>query len=250
MTRLAWGAIGERFFETGIDRGVLFVAGADGVAWNGLVSVSESQVGGETSQHYVDGIMYLNRATYTDFEATIEAFTYPDEFLECDGTNEIHYGLSVTGQRRKAFDLSYRTRVGNDVEGVDHAYKIHFIYNATATPSDHPSSTIGDSVDPDNFSWKITAKPPDILNHKPTAHLFADSRKAPPGLMQELENILYGTEDTAPRMPYPEELIFLFSTFGSSVFDAGTPNEPYFITFDGGNPPTEPQTSTIDGGTP
>lgn len=250
MTKLAWGLVGERYFEAGVDRGVLYVDGLDGVAWNGLTSVSESTVGGETTPYYIDGIMYLNRASSQEFEATIDAYTYPDEFAQCEGTVPVLNGLFMTNQKKKSFSLAYRTRVGNDVDGIEHGYKLHLVYDATAEPSARPNSTIGETLDADNFSWKITTKPPSLVTgYKPTSHVVIDSRETPVDLLQNIEDIIYGTVDDAPRMPSIPELIFLFNSYNTSVFDAGEILEPYYITFDGG-PPLQDQDSTIDGGTP
>lgn len=250
MTRLTWGAIGQRLFQAGVDRGVLYVDGADGVAWNGLVSVSEHSIGGEPSSYYIDGVKYSLRMSPTEFEGTMEAYTYPDEFVACEGMVSIANGLYATDQRRKAFNLCYRTMLGNDVDGVDFGYKLHVLYNVMASPSDQKHGTLGDSVSPDNFSWKLTAKPPSLTNYKPTAHFVIDSREASHDLMTYIESILYGSDTAAPRLPDVEELIFIFNSFQVSAFDAGTPTEVFYITFDGGAPPSTVQTSTIDGGTP
>lgn len=250
MTRLVWGAIGERFFETGVDRGALYVEGLDGVAWNGLVSVTESPTGGEISEYFIDGIKYLQHAATEEFEATIEAYTYPEEFEICDGTVSVAHGLKMTHQPKKKFGLTYRTIVGNDVDGIEHGYKIHLVYNALAEPAQRTNQSVAESVDPDNFSWHIVTKSPSFTGYKPTAHLVIDSREAPGDLILQIEDILYGTEDLAPRLPFPAEFIFLFNSYNASVFDAGDPDESYYITFDGGSPPNTIQTSTIDGGTP
>lgn len=250
MTRLAWGTVGKRFYEAGVDRGVLYLDGADGIAWNGLVSVSESPTGGEVSAYYVDGYKYLENAASENFEATIEAYTYPDEFSVCEGTTPVTNGLFMTHQRKKSFGLCYRSKIGNDVDGMDHAYKLHLVYNALAAPSEHAHNTLTEEISPDNFSWKITTTPPDFAGYKPTAHLVIDTRDAPGGLIRQIEDILYGTDVDAARQPSPSELIFLFNSYGASVFDAGDPDEPYYITFDGGVEPDVVQTSTIDGGTP
>jgi hypothetical protein len=250
MTRLAWSVPGERYFEAGVDRGVLYLDGADGVPWNGLTSVSESTTGGEVSQYYIDGINYLNDISGEEFKATIQAYTYPEEFGVCDGTVEVSNGLFMTNQKKKSFGLSYRNQIGNDVDGVEHGYKFHIVYNALAAPSQHDHKTLGDSVEADDFSWEITTKPPDFTGYKPTAHLVIDTRKAPKPLVLQIEDILYGTDTEAPRLPSVPELIFLFDAYALSSFDAGTPTEAYFITFDGGTPPDILQTSTIDGGAP
>jgi hypothetical protein len=249
MSQISWNPIGQRFFETGIDRGVLFVEGLDGVPWNGLISVSESPDAGDVTPYYVDGIKYLNHVALEEFKATIQAFTYPEEFSSCDGTHHVDNGLFVTQQRKRSFGLSYRTRVGNDTEGVNHAYKLHIVYNATASPTDRANQTLGGEVEPDNFSWEITTKPPDFKGWKPTAHFVIDSRKTPEILLSNIEDILYGSYKGPARLPEVDELLFLFSEFEENVYDAGTLVEEYFATIDAGVIP-EAQTETLDGGGP
>ncbi len=250
MTRLAWGTVGERFYEVGVDRGVLYVGAAPGVPWNGLISVTEESTGGEARGYYLDGIKYLNRAGREEFQATIEAYTYPDVFSQCDGSEEIKNGLYVTQQTRKPFGLAYRSGIGNDVQGVDHAYKLHLIYDATAAPGSKTSSTLSDSIDPFNFSWALTTRPPYVVGRKLSSHFVIDSRKVPKDLLLEIENILYGTVDTTPRIPPVDELVYLFEFFANGIFDARVVGMPYYNTFDGGQPPTAVQTSTINGGVP
>lgn len=250
MTRLKWGEIGERFYEVGVDRGVLYVDDNPGVSWNGLVSVSESPNGGEAQAYYLDGIKVFNRANSEEFEATIEAYTYPPEFDQCEGERAIRNGLAITQQSKKSFGLSYRTKIGNDVDGVEHGYKIHLIYGALANPSQRSNNTIGDSIDPFNFSWQITTKPPSIKEHKPTSHFIIDSRETPPIVLLRIEEIIYGTFDGNPRLPTIPELLYIFNSYNTSVFDAGDPIEPYYATLDGGMPPSTIQTSTIDEGGP
>lgn len=249
MTQLVWNAIGERIFEAGVDRGVLYIDGADGVPWNGLVSISESPSGGEVTPYYVDGQRYLNVASIEEFEATIEAYTYPDEFGVCDGTVQIKNGLFATQQRRKSFGLSYRTKIGNDVDGIDHGYKLHLIYDALASPTERSNHTMSDSIDPFNFSWHVVARPPVISGIRPTSHFIIDSRDTPLDLIDRITNILYGTSNTVPRLPSILELMFIFNEYQASVFDAGHLTEQYFAAFDSGVL-SELQTSTIDGGTP
>lgn len=250
MPRLTWGAVGERVFEAGVDHGVLYVDGADGVAWNGLTSVSESSSGAELSEYYVDGIKYLQLLAAEEFVATIEAYTYPDEFAQCDGTRPVGHGLFMTQQPRKEFGLSYRTKVGNDVDGIDLGYKIHLVYNALAAPTARPNNTITESVDPFNFSWTISTKPPTFVGYKPTAHMVIDSRDTPSDLLAQIEDILYGSADSDPaRLPSVAELIFLFNSYQASGFDAGYLTEEYFNGFDAGSI-GDPQTALIDGGTP
>lgn len=210
MTRLAWGTPGERFFETGIDRGVLYVGNFAGVPWNGITSVSEAPNGGEAKPYYFDGFKYLNVSSAEEFEATITAFSSPREFDVCDGTLSISNGLYATQQPRKSFNLSYRTMVGNDTNGSTHGYKIHLVYNALAAPSSRDNTSIGDSADPISLSWAITTRPPAINGMKPTAHMIIDSRKTPVSLLTAIENILYGSSSTSARIPSILELMNIF----------------------------------------
>lgn len=247
--RLKWGEIGDRFFEAGVDRGVLYVGTQDGVPWNGLVSVSESPTGAEAEPYYVDGVKFLNYRTSEEFEATVEAYTYPDEFAVCDGTASIVNGLSATQQKRKPFGLCYRTKIGNDVDGVDHAYKLHLVYNAKVSPAEKAYTTVGASIEPDNFSWAITTTPPLLRDRKPTAHFEIDSRKTTPHLLARIEDVLYGTDTTPARLPTVPELVYIFESETASIFDAGLVGELYYGLFDGGVVPAV-QTSTVDGGVP
>lgn len=249
MTRLMWNAAGERTFEAGVDRGVLYIEDSDGVPWNGLVAVSESPAGGDVTSYYVDGIKYLNHVALEEFKATIEAYTYPEEFAQCDGTAPVSNGLFATHQPKKSFGLAYRTLVGNDAEGVDHAYKIHLVYNATAAPTERPNSTIGEEVEPANFGWEIITKPDEFTGFRPTAHFVIDSREVPEDLMELVELILYGSVDTEPRLPSSAELIFIFNQHETGIIDAGIVGDIYYRTYDGGLL-SESQTQTIDAGGP
>lgn len=217
MTRLTWGASGLRYFETGVDRGVLYLPGKDGVPWNGLKSVAEAPSGGEPRPYYIDGIKYLNVASAEEFIATLEAFSSPPEFAICDGTLSLHNGLFVTQQPRSQFGLAYRTLVGNDIQGVDHGYKIHLVYNALAAPSQRSNQTVGTGVQPLSLSWQITTTPPRMTGVKPTAHFVIDSRLTPKRLMDAIEDILYGTVDDAARMPSVDELRALFDSEGPLI---------------------------------
>ena len=190
MARLTWGATGERFFEAGTDRGVLYLPGEAGIPWNGLKSVSESPDGGSPRPFYIDGYKYLNVASAEEFRATLDAFSSPAEFGVCDGTLGIHNGLFATQQPRKSFNLSYRTMVGNDISGVDHGYKIHLVYNALAEPAQRSHQTHGTSISPLGLSWAISTTPPRLTGLKPTAHLVIDSRYTPEKLLTEIEDIL------------------------------------------------------------
>lgn len=212
MARLTWGAFGERFFEVGVDRGVLYLTGQAGVPWNGLTAVSESPSGGDARPFYLEGQKYLNFSASEEFEATIQAFGAPAEFAVCDGTAMIMNGLFVTQQRRQSFGLSYRTRVGNDSNGVDHGYKLHLVYNALAAPSERGNATIGDSTDPISFSWAITTVPAGVAGFRPTAHYLVDSRQTHPTTLAYLEAILYGSDGENPRQPTASELKDIFAT--------------------------------------
>lgn len=236
MTKLVWNAIGERFFETGVERGVLYLDGVAGVPWNGLISVSESPSGGDVTPYYIDGIKYLNVVSGEEFAATIEAFTYPDEFNQCDGASRISNGLFATQQKKKSFGLSYRTRIGNDVDGVDHAYKIHVVYNAITTPTQRSNSTLTDSVEADNFSWSIVTKPPTFTGYKPTSHFVIDTREVTADLLSEIEDILYGSDTTPARLPDVPELISIFTAFPDTFEDAGPLVDDYDNVLDGGAP--------------
>jgi hypothetical protein len=233
MTRLVWDAVGERFYETGVDHGVLYI-GTAGYAWPGLVSVTESTAGGEPRPYYVDGFKYLNLAAAEEFEATIEAFSAPPEFAPCDGINTMYAGLLITNQPRRAFGFSYRTKIGNDVDGSDHAYKLHLVYNALAAPSEQAYSTLSDQAEAPTRSWKLTTLAPKIYGYRPTAHFVVDSRNTPSATLTELEDFLYGTDTTASAMPTVRELMELF---GAPVYDGGeiTVPEPDTI-LDGGLP--------------
>lgn len=247
MTRINWANVGMRVFETGIDRGVLYVNGDSGVPWVGLVSVNQKQSGGEAKPRYQDGLKIGNRTSPEQFEATIEAFTYPVEFERCDGTHLTDNGLRVTQQRRVQFGMTYRSLVGNDVAGLSHGYKLHILYNLKAEPSDRGYQTLTDASEPATFSWNVTSRAAQILGHRPTAHFIVDSRNVPASLLEVLENTLYGTETDPPTLPTPGQLLFLFDSFEDMIYDAGSPYTPVFVTYDAGTPST-PVTATIDGG--
>jgi hypothetical protein len=234
-------------YETGVDHGVLYIGDAAGVPWVGLISVNDSSSGGQSKARYLDGIKIGNRTSPEEFEGTIEAFTYPNEFSVCDGTVRIENGLRLRQQRRKPFSMTYRTKIGNDLEGLSHGYRLHFLYNLTAEPSDHAYKTLTNETEPITFSWKVTARPPLIVGYRPTAHFEIDSRDVPAELLQLIEDTLYGTDLEAPRLPSASELMFLFDSFEDLVYDAGSPYTPVFVTYDAGTPST-PVTDTIDGG--
>lgn len=211
MARLDWNALGARYFELGVDRGVLYVADQPGVAWTGLISVQENPSGGDPRPFYIDGVKYLNIPAAEEFQATITAFTYPPVFGTCDGTAQINSGLFITHQPRKSFGFSYRSIVGNDLSGSDYGYKIHIVYNALAAPSQRDNTTLGDSADPSPFAWDITTKPPAMAGYKRTAHIIVDSRYTNPVTMSAVEDILYGSASDSARLPGLAELIELFA---------------------------------------
>lgn len=219
--QLVWDEIGKRFYETGVDHGVLYIpdsdgAYVDGVAWNGLVSVSESPSGAEPSAQYADNMKYLNLFSAEEFSATIEAFTYPVEFAQFDGLGVPTPGISVGQQNRKAFGLSYRTQIGNDLEGNDYGYKIHLIYGCMASPSEKAFNTVNDSPEPITFSWDVSTTPVvvgtvDDVVYKPTSQITIDSTLVDADALAALEQILYGDTGVDPALPLPATVITMFS---------------------------------------
>lgn len=213
--RLQWDKVGERTYETGIDQGVLFLHDANGVyneghAWNGLVTVTEAPTGADAHPQYADNKKYLNLIAAEQFGATIDAFTYPDEFGQCDGTAEPAPGVLVGQQTRRTFGLAYRTRLGNDVDGTDHGYKVHLVYGALAAPSQKAFGTVNDTPAAITFSWAITTTPVDVPGMKPAATIVVDSTRVSAASMTQLEDILYGTAGADPRLPLPAEVLALF----------------------------------------
>lgn len=221
MARLDWNASGTRFYETGVDRGVLYVDGYPGVPWNGLTSVSESPSGGEPKSFYIDGVKYLAVPSPEEFEATISAFTYPDEFEQCNGNVQPRSGLFLSHQRRKSFNFSYRTMIGNDLSDSA-GYKIHIVYNALASPSERANDSVKEQTDPNDFSWKIVCRPPLMPGYKPTSHVVIDTRSTDPSVVSTVEDILYGTDEAQARIPTLAELIAAYDTISSlTVIDNG-----------------------------
>jgi hypothetical protein len=233
MTNIAWDQVGDRRFETGLDRGVLYANGGIGVPWNGLVSLNETTTGGSTKPYYIDGYKYQNVVSPEEFGATIDAFTYPDEFMQCDGTASVGGGLFAMQQRRLPFGLTYRTRIGNDVDGVEHGYKYHLIYNAVVSPASKNFASLGDTPEPITFSWPITSKAIRVAGYKPISHLIVDTTKVAAPLLAALLGILYGTESAAPRLPLPAEVFTLFGTWptlyvvdnGNGTFTVSGPDD-------------------------
>ena len=215
MSKIIFDNTGEKIYETGVDHCVLFVRDGNayqtGVAWNGITAINESPSGAEATPIYADNIKYLNIVSGEDFGATIEAYTYPDEFTECDGSAEIIEGVKIGQQTRKPFALCYRTLIGNDVAGTGHGYKLHFIYNAQAAVSAKNYKTINESPEAMSFSWEISTTPEVVEGFKPTATVTVDSTKVDAQKLKALEDKIYGTESSEPTMPTISEIVSLLS---------------------------------------
>ena len=214
--KLVWDQTSDRLYETGVKMGVLYPqdeAGTypKGVAWNGLTAVTESPSGAEATALYADDIKYLNLMSAEEFAATVEAYTYPDEFAECDGSASIAKGVSIGQQKRKAFGLCYRTVLGNDVAGNDYGYKIHIIYGATAAPSEKEYASVNDSPEAITFSWELSTTPVSVKGFKPTASIVIDSTKVDAEKLTALEAILYGSENADARLPLPDYISTLMA---------------------------------------
>lgn len=211
MSRIAWDEIGERFYETGVDHGVLYPQEEGlypkGVAWNGLTAVTQSPSGAEANPQFADNTKYLNLVSAEEFAATVEAFTYPDEFAECDGSAQPVPGVYIGQQNRKNFGLSYRTKIGNDTDGQDHGYKLHLVWGATAAPSERGYQTVNDSPEAITLSWEVSTTPVNVTGYKPTASMEIDSTKVDKEKLKSLEDVLYGTENQEARLPMPDEVI-------------------------------------------
>lgn len=212
MSKLVWNEAGKRLYETGVDRGVLYVSDGrggyqKGVVWNGLVSVNESPSGAEATPLYAGNIKYVELMSNEEFGASIEAYTYPEEFEQCDGSAELAEGVTIGQQPRKSFGLCYRTKIGNDTAGDDHGYKIHLIYGAKAAPTEKSYTTINDSPEAITFSWEVTTTPIEVEGHKPTATLTIDSTKVKPDKLEAIEKKLYGDTATEATLPTPAEIL-------------------------------------------
>lgn len=214
MAKLEWDKTGERLYETGIDHGVLYpyASGApgEGVAWNGLTAVTESPSGAESNPQYADNIKYLNLRSAEEFGGTIEAFTYPEEWAECDGSKSPSAGVYFGQQTRKMFGLCYRTKVGNDVAGDDYGYILHLVYGATASPSERQYQTINDSPEPVTFSWEFDTQGVNVDGYKPVAHIEINSKLVDSTKLAQLEKKLYGDTDAQPSLPLPSEILTMF----------------------------------------
>ena len=211
MSKLVWDQTGEREYETGVKNGVLYVQGEGGtypkgVAWNGLISVTESPSGAEEQALYADDIKYAAPRSREEFGATIEAYTYPEAFEKCDGSAQLAPGVTIGQQNRTPFGLAYKTTIGNDTENNNYGYKLHLIYGATAAPSEKAYQTINDSPEAITFSWELTTTPVSVNGYEPTAILTIDSTKTDPTKLATLEGILFGSEETEARLPLPNEI--------------------------------------------
>lgn len=229
MTRLAWDAPGERRYENGVDRGVLYRVDNGGnynigYAWNGLTGITESPSGADSNPQYADNIKYVDIRSAEDFGGTIEAFTYPDAWAECDGSAMPQAGVRVGQQGRKPFGLSYRTKVGNDTSGGDYGYKLHMVWGATASPSERAFSTVNDSPEAVGFSWEFSCAPLQVAGYKPVASLEIDSTKVDATALTNLENLLYGTAGVEPQLPSPTDVLALFAGTVTAV----TPTAPTY----------------------
>lgn len=219
MSKIVWDAVGERFYETGVKNGVLYVQDATGaypkgVAWNGLTAVTESPSGAEASPLYADDVKYVNLRSVEEFGATIEAYTYPDEFKECNGEKDLIEGVSIGQQTRSTFGFCYRTTLGNDVKENDYGYKLHIVYGCTAAPSEKAYASINDSPEAITLSWEITTTPVAVTGNKPTACVTIDSTKVEPAALAAIEAVLYGSDSEEARLPLPDEIKTLMSTVG------------------------------------
>ena len=211
MSKIVWDQIGEHLYETGVKNGVLFPMSAEGgydkgVAWNGLTSINESPSGAEPTNLYANNAKYLTLMSAEDFGGTIEAYTYPEEFAECDGSAALATGVYIGQQSRKTFGLSYRNEIGNDVLGPDYGYKLHLVYGAVASPSEKTNQTINEDPEAATMSWEFKTTPVTVTGFKPTAHLYIDSTKVDKEKLAQLEAILYGTEEAEARLPLPDEV--------------------------------------------
>ena len=216
--KLEWDKTGERCYETGVEKGVLFVykdgAYSTGVAWNGLTAVNENPSGAEPSPLWADNIKYLNLISNEEMAATIEAYTYPDEFMVCDGSANLAAGVSIGQQKRSTFGLAYTTKIGNDVDGSDHGYKIHLLYGCLAAPTQKNYSTVNDSPEANTFSWEVSTTPVSVPGFKPTACITIDSTKVKAEELARFEEMLYGSETTDSKLPMPSELTTIFTNAG------------------------------------
>lgn len=217
MTALTWDEIGERIYQIGVDHGVLYLHGETGVVWNGLIDVEESS-SSELKEYHLDGVKYLEVLTPGNFTGKLKAFTYPDEFDSVNGIGHVNPGFSLYDQPYKSFNLSYRTRIGNDIDGTDHGYKIHILYNVLAKPESHSFDTLKDSaVTPIEFTWSLTGTPTKLDRYRPTVHVSIDSTQTDPAVLQLIEDQLYGTASINPSLPSILQIAEYFGYLGALI---------------------------------
>lgn len=220
MAVLTWDAVGSKTYETGVSKGILFVKDKSGAytagkAWSGMTAVNENPSGAESNPIFADNKKYLNLVSAEEYGCTIEAYTYPDEFAECDGSAQLAAGVTIGQQPRKGFGFAYRTEIGDDAEGINKGYKIHLVYNCQAAPSGKAYQTINNSMEATTFSWEITTTPVEVEGHKPTATITIDSTKVESGKLKAIEDMLYGTSSEESKLPSVSELITLLKGSGS-----------------------------------
>lgn len=219
MTTLVWDKVGDRVYQTGVDRGVLYLQSGEAVAWNGITSVEEDSTS-ELKSFYLDGVKYLDNLLPGDFSGKLKAFTYPEEFDQVNGIATVSPGLSYYNQPAKSFNLSYRTGIGNDLDGMDHGYKIHLLYNVVANPDNYTFDSLKEQLQPIEFSWILAGTPqanPLAKGYRPTVHISIDSNKTEPIVLQGIEDVLYGTDTTAPHFPSIAEILNLFQSLGALI---------------------------------
>lgn len=214
MAILEWDEVGKKFYKAGVDRGVLYKKSKEGkyplgVAWNGLTAVNENPSGAEATSLYANNSKYLDIISNEEFSYTIEAYTYPDAFAECDGSKELSPGIYATQQTRNPFGMTYRTKIGNDIDGIDNGYEIHIVYDSLAKPSSKDNSTINENVEAVTMSWECSTTPVKVKGFKPTAHLIINSTKCTAEALKKIEDALYGTESEEAHLPLPDELLTL-----------------------------------------
>jgi hypothetical protein len=228
--KLTWDNVGEKIFEAGVEQGVLYKQNAFGIyntghAWNGLVSVNESPSGAEANKQYANNKVYANITSAEEFSGSLEAFTYPKEFAECDGYAELTPGVSIGQQRRVPFGLSYKTKLGNDTNDLEYGYKLHLIYGAKAAPSERNYTTINESPEAMTMSWELSTEPVEVPGKRPTATLVITSTEVDAAKLADLENILYGTASSDPRLPLPAEVVSILAT---ELVETALPTKPAY----------------------
>jgi hypothetical protein len=217
MAILTWDDVGERFFQTGVDRGVLYLQDGTVAVWNGITTVEEA-TNGERKSFYLDGVKFLETLTPSEFAGSLKAFTYPEEFDSVNGIATVVEGFEAFEQPAKSFNLSYRTKIGNDIDGLEHGYKIHILYNVIAEPDTYAYATIDDSAaKPIEFSWNLSGIPPKIDRFRPTVHVAIDSTKTPPDILSMLEDMMYGTATTGPSLPSFQDIEEFFGYLGALI---------------------------------